>query len=401
VSNETAGGVGERVATLRKLQGLTQHQLATKAHVSESLVKKVEQAYAPASPSFIASCARALGVEVTMLTGQPYEDLTTDVGAERAGIPLLRRALDAYDDPETDGPVWSAATLRAQLDEGEALHRDSHYAELAQRLPSLLHHLYAHAANAAEGQEREEAHALLDDGYSLAHEVARVFGHLDLAALATERLIAAAQHSGDPLRVAVAAFRRSHLQLYRGDYDLGMRTVDRAIDLAGEQRTPKGMAVMVQLHLRQAIFSARAGSPDQADAHIDEARELVNHGVPVSPYVDVIASPANVDIHSVAVPVELSDGTTAVGRAESIQLDTQQVGFRERAGHYYIDLARAWILHGRRESALQALQMARHISPQRTRYHPTVRETLHAVAAADRRSTDSLSGFAQWAGVTL
>lgn len=71
VSDETAGSIGARVATLRKLQGLKQHQLATKAHVSVSLVRKVESGHAPASPSFTAACARALGVEVTALTGSP------------------------------------------------------------------------------------------------------------------------------------------------------------------------------------------------------------------------------------------------------------------------------------------------------------------------------------------
>jgi hypothetical protein len=59
------------------------------------------------------------------------------------------------------------------------------------------------------------------------------------------------------------------------------------------------------------------------------------------------------------------------------------------------------MLHGDREHALRSLMTARRVSPQQTRYHPTVRETLFAIAAADRRSTDSLSGFARWAGITL
>jgi transcriptional regulator with XRE-family HTH domain len=155
-----ADSVGGRVATLRKLQGFKQHQLATKAHVSVSLIKKVENGHAPASPSFTAACARALGVEVTVLTGQPYEDLLTDPGVDRAAIPLLRRALDAHDNPQVDGPVWSAATLPARLDEGEALRRTSRYSDLAERLPLLLHHLYAHAAEAAEGSAAETANAL-------------------------------------------------------------------------------------------------------------------------------------------------------------------------------------------------------------------------------------------------
>jgi transcriptional regulator with XRE-family HTH domain len=384
---------------LRKLQGLKQHQLATRAHLSVSLVKKVESGHAPASPSFTASCARALGVEVATLTGQPYEDLTADATTDRAAIPELRRALDSHDSPQIDGPVWDATTLRTRLNEGEGLRRKSRYSDLAARLPLLLHHLYAHVAEATEGEARETAHVLLDDGYSLAQAVAYRFGYIDLAALVADRHATVAQLSGDPLRVAVSAFRRSHLQLHRGDYDLGMRAVGNAQDLALGLHTPEALSVVAQLHLRQAVFAARAGRADDADAHIDEAREIVDRGVPAAPYFDVRANRSNVDIHSVAVPVELSDGTTAVARGESVRLDDEAE--TSRAGHHHIDMARAWMLHGDREHALRSLMTARRVSPQQTRYHPTVRETLFAIAAADRRSTDSLSGFARWAGITL
>jgi transcriptional regulator with XRE-family HTH domain len=400
MSDETVGGIGGRVATLRKLQGLKQHQLATKAHLSVSLVKKVESGHAPASPSFTAACARALGIEVATLTGQPYEDLTADAAADRAAIPELRRALDSHDGPQVDGPVWDASVLRARLNEGQQLRRRSRYSDLAARLPLLLHHLYAHDMEAAAGSARETANALLDDGYALIHVVAYRFGYIDLAALVAERTAAVAPLSGDSLRASVAAFRRSTLQLHRGDYDLGMRAVGTALELARNQRTPEGLSVVAQLHLRQAVFAARAGRADDADAHIDEAREIVDRGVPEAPYFDVRTNRSNVDIHSVAVPVELSDGTTAVARAESIHIREDEAE-SSRVGHHYIDLARAWMLHGDRERALRSLVSARRISPQQTRYHPTVRETLHAIAAADRRSTDSLSGFARWAGISL
>jgi hypothetical protein len=39
--------------------------------MSLSLVKKVEQGSTPASPAFIAACARALGLGVADLTSQP------------------------------------------------------------------------------------------------------------------------------------------------------------------------------------------------------------------------------------------------------------------------------------------------------------------------------------------
>ncbi|MFC6091420.1 helix-turn-helix domain-containing protein [Saccharothrix lopnurensis] len=395
-------GVGQRVAALRKLLGLKQHQLATAAHMSMSLVKKVEAGHAPASPAFTAACAKALGVEVTALTGQPYEELTVDTGQDRAGIPELRRALDSHEDPRLDGPVWDTARLRAALDEGEALRRRSRYTLMTERLPLLLQHLYANLNEASGTTATEEAHTLLHDAYSLVAAATYLFGYLDLTSLARDRMGHAARRSGDPLRVAVARFSRSTLQLFRGDYDLGMRNVDRALALAGEQGTPEALSVVAQLHLRQAIFEARRGNGRDADSHVDEARDIVSRGVPVAPYFQFASNRANVEIHSVAVPVEMLDGTTAVARAERTHLPLDDLGEdATRIGHHHIDVARAWVLHGNREKALQSLHTARAISPQQTRYHPAVRETLHAIAAADRRATDSLAGFARWAGVKV
>ncbi|MHA6616100.1 hypothetical protein [Pseudonocardia sp. DLS-67] len=42
---------------------------------------------------------------------------------------------------------------------------------------------------------------------------------------------------------------------------------------------------------------------------------------------------------------------------------------------------------------------ARQIAPLQTRYHPQVRETVATLAESDRRRTDTLAGFARWAGL--
>ncbi|MGH4014197.1 MAG: hypothetical protein ACRDSL_09770 [Pseudonocardiaceae bacterium] len=111
------------------------------------------------------------------------------------------------------------------------------------------------------------------------------------------------------------------------------------------------------------------------------------------------ANADNVSIAWVAVPVELSDGTTAVGRAEQVQLPTDAQP--SRVGDHWIGVARAWTLHGDRAKALGALNQARRIAPQLTRYHSLVHETVHILAETDRRATDNLAGFARWVGVTL
>jgi hypothetical protein len=76
------------------------------------------------------------------------------------------------------------------------------------------------------------------------------------------------------------------------------------------------------------------------------------------------------------------------------------VGFPSaRAGHHYLDLARAHIYNGDRQGALSALIAARRIAPQQTRYNPMARETVYALAKAERRSSDALRELAVWMGV--
>ena len=394
--DETAleGAVGHRVSVQRKLAGLTQQQLAVRAHVSTSLVAQVEQGAVPASAAFTAAVARVLGVEVDALTGEPYGPPITDPRAEHAGIPALRAVLDNDQDPDFEGFPMPAAALRARLDHCQAQSDNARYAAVAATLPELLNHCYAVADHAGPDHG---AWTLLVDGYELAQLVSHRFGYLDLAALAARCGRDAANRVDDPRRAAVAAVRFTDLRLRRGDYPGVLRALDRAHRLIENHRCPTAHAVRIHLHLRQALTHARAGATDQADEHLGAARELLTPGVPQRPYHGVWASPVIVDLHSVATAVELSDGMTALSRAQQVQLpdDTPPC----YAAEHWITVARAWTLHGDRANALTALHQARRVAPQLTRYHPDVHQTVHLLAEHDRRATDSLAGFTRWLGV--
>src|SRR5215471_6118124 len=108
--------IGTRVAALRKARGWTARELARRAAVSYSLLTKVESGAAPASPAFIGAVARALRVDVPRITGQPYEEPGTRYAALQGAITLLRRAVLAYDLPQSlDAPMRSATELGDEL----------------------------------------------------------------------------------------------------------------------------------------------------------------------------------------------------------------------------------------------------------------------------------------------
>ena len=135
-----AGAVGYRLARQRTLAGLSEQRLAACARVSASLISQFEQGVMPASPSFTAAVARALGIDVETLYGQPYGSAVTDPKADHAGVPALRAAVDSADDSVLPCPPMTAAELRARLNKCDRDRAHSRYAQMTAALPELLYH---------------------------------------------------------------------------------------------------------------------------------------------------------------------------------------------------------------------------------------------------------------------
>jgi transcriptional regulator with XRE-family HTH domain len=318
--------VGTRVASLRRRAELSQDEFVHTAQVSAEVLRAVEQGDIPAGASFTAAAATALSVDITVLTGQPYDELVLDPRSDAAAIPALLEV------------------LRHRLDALVGLRSRARYRELSRELPELLRALYVHQEAPPPGERvRELLAGLLDDAYSMAQTACYRFGFLDLTARLDDRRARAAAATGDPLRVAAEAFARTRLPLNRGDYDGCVRRINAALRDISDRIDPAALAVRGQLHLRLAVVAARDGRGPDAEAHLAEARDIAASGVPDHPYPDIDCSPLNVDIHRVSVPVELGDGATAVARAESVHLGDDDRR-RCRIGRYHIDLARAWTL---------------------------------------------------------
>jgi transcriptional regulator with XRE-family HTH domain len=395
------GGVGERCAHARKLAGLTQQQLAAKSNVSLSAVRKVEQGDRPATPAFTAAVARALRLSPSDLYGQPYGATSRAEAAVHAAIPELRRALVAFDDNNLPSPPPTFDQLLTRLDQVREANRRAKFGEATAALPDVLRGLHYVAGIEPSGERRERVMTALAYAYSKAMLSAYQFGYLDLAGLAAERCVWAAAQSGDPLWSVAAEYNRALILLYAGAYSTGLRVIDRAyVDTEQLPTEPNMLAVRGALHLRGSILSARAANGQVAEAHLADARQIGQRLADTRfDHYGTGFRPSNVDIHSVSVPVELADGTTAVTRAAQLHLPPQTAPCR--LGHHHIDLARAWLLHGDRDQAFASLQHAWRVAPELTRYHPQVKETVHALARAERRRSHSLASFARWAGIQI
>ncbi len=387
-------GVGRRIRAARKLApNLTQAALARRAGFSLSLVKAVEQGRVPASPAFVAAAARALGLTVFDLYDQP----TPRFGEERSTIAELETAVMAGPALAGDDPPAPLDVLTARVRRVADYQRRSRYDASSATMPDLLAELHTAAAHASPGADAERAHGLLAMLYGCAVICLHRLGSV-LTGQAAERAATAARACGDPLLAALAAAEVGLPLMHRGAYQSAERLTERSqAAIADEPSTPGSLTVRGYLHLRAAILAARSGRPQTADQHLDEAADYARHLPALSDEYDTAFCDANVVIHSVAAAVELGDGTTALARDRPLPPDTMT----SRLGHHRVDLARAWLLHGNRDKAFESLHAARQVAPQLTRYHPQVRETLVVLAEHDRRRTDSLAGFARWAGVRL
>jgi len=391
--------IGARVAQARRERGLTQAQLAGAINFSLSLVKAVEQGRVPASHAVTTAVARVLGLELGWLLGQDQVHRRHQEGDPTAAA-ALRAAIDAYDDPQLPGAAYPLAELESMFTDTERWWRTGRYDRMSLVLPELLRHLYVHVRDATSGTEHtERAHALLADTYSAVQATAGRYGCTDVVGIAVERQLAAAAASGDPLRPAVAAFRRSQLQIRWGRFDSAAGSLQRAESSIADLPDPRAEAVRVQLQLRQAVVRARQGDRDTADELVTEARARTRaRQLPAHPYPNIIASGLNADMHWMAVTIQAQDGTTALTRAREVTTTPLPSGptDRNRNASWWADLARAYLLHGDRARCLDAVRRARAASPQWVRYHPGVHETLHTVAAQDARATDGLAELIAW-----
>lgn len=394
--------IGARVAAIRKTRGWTARELARRARVSYSLLTKVETGAVPASPAFIGAVARALGVDVTRVTGQPYAGPRNGAALQGAVEPL-RRALLAYDlPPPDDVRLRPAGELRAEVAAVSQLGRQARYLQLSQTLPGLLDELQA-AIAAASTAERPALYALLAEAYGGIAGLAHQLGHADLRALTLDRIEWAARQCGDPLRVARTQWSRGGSLLGAAAYDQGLALMERTRAGLGQDPARLGTAarsVYGSLHLRSAVLAARAGRRQESDAHLAEARDIAATVPDGANHYGMEFGAANVGLHEVSAAVEMADGALAVRRAE----DVHRAGYLDRlppvrVGHYHIEVARGWLYHGDRHRALSALNRARRIAPQQARHHPMVRETVQAIAHAEPRPSEELRSFATWLGI--
>jgi len=395
---EQTSHVGAAIRTLRLAAGLTQRQLAARANVSLSLLGKVECGDRAATPAFMAAVARALKVPVERLTGQPSPDDRRDEQTHR-DIEALREALRHYDLP-ADRPARPLSELTAEVVDITRLQLKADYRKLAARLPGLIEELTI-AAHHTDPTTTETVYGLLVQVYRFTHNMLHRLGYADLAESVEHKLAIAAEHSGDPLAGGLVYLARQHSLKEAGDDTHGLLLMETArTELEDQLRrpTPAALTVYGLLHLSSAYLAARTGDTATTREHLAAAQELTTRlGTGDQVHYGLAFGPAKTVGFQVLAHVELGDGAAALTAAELLTPPNNLT--RIDQGFHHINVARAQLMHGDRNGALQALQQARRIAPQQTRLHPIVREITTVLISLHRRANPELTGYASWLGL--
>ncbi len=377
---------GQRVARARKRKGWTQGDLAAAVDRSASWVAKVEGGHAPLDRrSIIDRLAHALGVEVVELTGQPYRPATQNMDSGHAAVPALRLALQRASLPSfasIERQPRPLMDLQRAIAHAEDLRQAANFSPLNSLLPDLIEDLVV-LGRTETGDAAASTAELMVRACHIARVMANLTGHHDLAWLAMERELSAAQSVGSPVVLAAASWDLCGAWLHAGAIDEARNVATQAIDtLDGLQGSdaPDIPAMLGAMHLRAAVAYSRLWSASDAAAHIAEARRVVQ---PSGNAWQTQFNAANLAIHEVEIAIELGRPGDLERQVQSVPVS--EINSGERLSHYWTCKARGLGMSNKPTEALEALLKAEQIAGAHVLNRPMARALIMDLLSRTRR----------------
>ncbi|CAM5306868.1 XRE family transcriptional regulator OS=Streptomyces chartreusis OX=1969 GN=CP983_19565 PE=4 SV=1 [Streptomyces chartreusis] len=373
--------IGERVAWYRRRRGMPQEVLAGLVGRTVDWLSKAENNRLELDRlSVIKSLADALDVSLGDLLAEPtLMDWTQDSGTRT--VPALRSALMNYRQLTpllglpTEGEPTQLEELRSSVAEVMDAYQASRYGFATRRLPLLLTDALI-AAQAYEGADREQANELLALTYQSAAMVLGKVGEVDLAWIAADRGLGAAQQSGNPA-VTGSLFRSvAHCLLTTGRFDAAVQLVGDAADYLRPGLTgasPDFLSIYGTLFLAGSMAGARADDRSTVREFLAEADHAARQLGRDANHMWTAFGPTNVDIHRVATAGEMGDMQVAIDLGPHI--DTSSLPTERRTRHN-IEVARALSAHNRIDDALAMILEAESWAPEQVRSHYLARELV-------------------------
>jgi transcriptional regulator with XRE-family HTH domain len=374
-----AGGseahLGDRLARLRRLSGLTQERLAERSGVSVDVIRKLEQhrKHSARLPTLHA-LAKGLGVEVTALLGDPPA-IAANGPLDTPELVELRRAVIPSLVPRPPGDLASLSidVVRAEIADAWSLYHSADFAQLLTLLPEIVNEARL-LASVGTPEQKATGSAALGKALQLAGHLAIRLGKTDLALSALERAASAAEDSGDPLltpmifnSVAWSYQRQNRLD---DAEELAVTAADQVE--AGKLSSAARVRVWGGLVMSGATSAARMGNYDEARDMMATAEEGAGRLAALPPpegdaRMLSVFSPSSVRIERIRLAVQHSRPEEALRLAKGTRL-SKDIPPSWRTW-LLLDVARAHADTGDPGGAVRALESLRRVAPAWMKHH--------------------------------
>ncbi len=250
---DQARTIGDRLRDARKQRGLTQRDLAQLSGLSLSLIRKLEQDERNDIRIETArTLAASLGVPTTALIGDNLQlpPVTSQPGWAPIRQALLSPVSGSATEPVTEDGLSAALTAAVRL------YHDNQYRDLALVLPVLL-------SDARDASPLLRSRVLQLTGSLMVQTRQR-----DIARIALDRSLAAAEESGSALDAASSVITMCWLMLLERQFQQVITTALRWADRIEPRlslATPAELSTWGWLLLRASAAAIRDNRPDDAD----------------------------------------------------------------------------------------------------------------------------------------
>ncbi|MFJ6668986.1 helix-turn-helix domain-containing protein [Streptomyces sp. NPDC091383] len=331
--------IGDRIRHYRG--GRRQDAVAGLVGISPDYLSQIERGLKVPSLPILYALARELGVPASALLSEqaPTEEASMDTAEAAVG-----RALLGYGPARSSGPV-GAAGLRDRVEAAWTSWQTAgdRFTQAAVTLPTLVADV-EHAVRAARaGTDEVERRAVLRaaaDLYCLLRSYLRRTGRVDLATLAADRAMRAAEDADDPLRIAAAQWNLGHVLLAAGQpaeaEELALRAAEQVAvaQMPEVERTAMGGA----LQLVAVVGAARRRRWWEARERLRERASPAARAVPDSSNIAwTVFGPTNIALHALSIDMEAGETGEALHTADAI--DSSPLPSLEREFTFGLEVA--------------------------------------------------------------
>ncbi|MER7403423.1 helix-turn-helix domain-containing protein [Streptomyces sp. NPDC000070] len=331
--------IGDRIRHYRG--GRRQDAVAGLVGISPDYLSQIERGLKVPSLPILYALAQELGVPTAALLSEqpPAEEEPADTAEAAVG-----RALLGYGPALSTAPA-PAAELRDRVEASWRTWQTAgdRFTKAAETLPGLIadtEHALRAARAGTDSAERRAVFRAAADLYCLLRSYLRRTGRVDLATLAADRALRAAEDADDPLRIAAAQWNLGHVLLAAGQPGEAEELALRAAEQVATAQVPEAdrTAMGGALQLVAIVAAARR-------RRWWEARErLTQHAAPAARAVPdgsnvawTVFGPTNVALHAVSIEMEAGETSEALHTADAI--DTSGLPSLEREFTFGLEVA--------------------------------------------------------------